>query len=302
MSDSENYRIYTTKQEAHKALSTLSGIINGFSLDNFVPDEEVNELHLWCKKHQHLIDRYPIKEFITSIKSQLHISLSQEERQEILEDIYWLSIKYEKDNDFYNLVTRDLQYLQGLCHGVLSDGVLADDEIVGIHDWLNDHQHLIGHFPYDEISSLLLEILGDGVIEDQERIRLKAYLNEFVSLNNQEVNNSIIQKIKDINIGGICTSNPEIIFPEKSFCLTGTLKIGPKKEISDKILNLGGEIHTSLRVKTDYLIVGSDGNPAWAFACYGRKVEKAMEIRRNGGKISIIHEGDFNDALLESYN
>ena len=33
--------------------------------------------------------------------------------------------------------------------------------------------------------------------------------------------------------------------------------------------------------KTDYLIVGDNGNQAWAFACYGRKVEKALYQTKN---------------------
>ncbi len=60
---------------------------------------------------------------------------------------------------------------------------------------------------------------------------------------------------------------------------------------------LGGIPTKSLTKKTDYLIVGDNGNQAWAFACYGRKVEKALELRKNGHKISLIHEFDFMDAI-----
>jgi hypothetical protein len=45
--------------------------------------------------------------------------------------------------------------------------------------------------------------------------------------------------------------------------------------------------------KTNYLLVGSDGNPCWAFSCYGRKVEKAVEMRKEGYSIQIINENDF---------
>ena len=49
--------------------------------------------------------------------------------------------------------------------------------------------------------------------------------------------------------------------------------------------------------KTDYLIVGNEGNPCWAFSCYGRKVEKAVELRKKGSNIQIINEDDFWNAL-----
>jgi hypothetical protein len=49
----------------------------------------------------------------------------------------------------------------------------------------------------------------------------------------------------------------------------------------------------SVSRKTNYLIVGDDGNPCWAFACYGRKVEKAINLRKQGTQIIIVHENDF---------
>lgn len=66
-----------------------------------------------------------------------------------------------------------------------------------------------------------------------------------------------------------------------------------EKTISD----LGGIPTKTLTKKTDYLIVGDNGNQAWAFACYGRKVEKALGLRKSGHKISLIHEYDFIDAI-----
>ena len=49
--------------------------------------------------------------------------------------------------------------------------------------------------------------------------------------------------------------------------------------------------------KTNYLIIGSEGNTCWAFSCYGRKVEKAMEMRKNGVNIVLVNEIDFWDSI-----
>lgn len=56
---------------------------------------------------------------------------------------------------------------------------------------------------------------------------------------------------------------------------------------------------SSVSNKTDYLIIGADGNPCWAYACYGRKVEVAVKLRKEGGKILLVHEYDFLDALAD---
>ncbi|HPN82790.1 MAG TPA: NAD-dependent DNA ligase, partial [Spirochaetota bacterium] len=58
-----------------------------------------------------------------------------------------------------------------------------------------------------------------------------------------------------------------------------------------------GQVQDRVTEETDYLVVGSGGSPYWAFSCYGRKVERAMNLRRDGHPVSIVHESDFWDAL-----
>ncbi len=47
----------------------------------------------------------------------------------------------------------------------------------------------------------------------------------------------------------------------------------------------------------NHLVVGGDGNPCCSYACYGRKVEKAIELRKTGAEIVIVHEFDLHDAI-----
>ena len=49
--------------------------------------------------------------------------------------------------------------------------------------------------------------------------------------------------------------------------------------------------------KTNYLIVGNAGNPCWAYACYGRKIEEAVALRKEGAQVTIVNETDFWDAV-----
>ena len=55
----------------------------------------------------------------------------------------------------------------------------------------------------------------------------------------------------------------------------------------------------SVSAKLDYLIIGADGNPCWAYACYGRKVEKAVDLRKTGSRLLLVHENDFHDAVAD---
>ena len=139
--------------------------------------------------------------------------------------------------------------------------------------------------------------MSDGKIEEEELLVLKAYLNQFVNLENKSIEHQLNRETQDINISGHCTSNPDIDIDGKTFCVTGVLKSGNRASLEKQISDLGGIPTKTLTKKTDYLIVGDNGNSAWAFACYGRKVEKALEMRKGGHTILLIHEFDFIDVI-----
>lgn len=295
--DQQKLLVFTTKSRADKALNTLKGILLGINLDDIVTPEEINELHKWVETFRDLINRNPFKEFMSIIEETISNSIPQ---KEAIEDLYWLCQKYEADNYYYNAVTTDLQTLEGLCHGILSDGVISDQEVFNLHEWLSSNEHLNSYYPYDEIRSLVLSIVSDKKIEDEERLILKAYLKQFVDIQDNNVAKKIDKETIGINISAYCTSEPEVTFRGKTFCITGILQRGSRKQLCEDILKLGGLPVDIVTRKTDYLIIGDNGNQAWAFACYGRKVEKALGLRKEGHNIMLIHEFDFADIVDDS--
>ena len=68
-------------------------------------------------------------------------------------------------------------------------------------------------------------------------------------------------------------------------------------EVVETITQLGGKARSSVSAKTDYLVVGNAGNPCWAYACYGRKIEEAVNLRKEGASVVIVNETDFWDAV-----
>ena len=289
--------VFTSKSRADKAINSLKGILLGIISNETVNKTELEELKKWAENHHDLINRNPFKEFMAII----HETASQNiDGKESIEDLYWLCQKYEGDNYYYNAITSDLQLLQGICHGILADGVIDEKEIFSLEKWLEGNTHLNTYYPYDEIRSLILSIVSDRKIDEEEKLVLKAYLKQFVKIENKEISKKIDDETKDINITGHCTSDPDIEIKGKTFCITGILKSGSRSEIEKQISALGGIPTKNVNKETDYLIVGDNGNQAWAFACYGRKVEKALELRKNGHTITLIHEFDFMDILEDS--
>lgn len=295
--DDLSYKKFTSKSEADKAINSVKGILIGIKMDGVVDDSELKELDGWCKKNYELINRNPFREFMLVIQEAIR---EPDSRLDLIEDLTWLCQKYENDNIYYNAVTSELQTLQGICHGILSDGVIEDSEVHQLDSWLDKHNFLSTYYPYDEIRSLLTSVLADGIIDDEERKRLFAYFNEFVSITDNKIAKTVIDNIQGTKITGICTSDPQVDFDGRTFCFTGISKHAPRKEIAAKIEELGGIFKSGITNNTDYLIVGDNDNPCWAFACYGRKVEKAINLRKEGKNISIIHEFDFWDILEDA--
>src|SRR5699024_2888214 len=292
-----DYRMFTSKAEIHKAINALIGIIKGVEFDGEVSDDELTEITNWCSLHRHLKSKSPFKEIIPSLDDALEDNhLTQEE----IEDILWLCNKVVNGDDFedfYNLVTSSIQQLEGILHGMLADNELSEKEILQLSDWMGENEMLKGTYPFDEIDSLLVDVLKDGVISDDEKHKLTAFSGNFIDTRiSYNINEPEIKALQEkYSINGICAANPEISFADKTFCFTGTSNKATRNEIAKIIEGKGGLFNNNITKKTQFLIVGGDGNPCWAFACYSRKVEKAIKLRKEGQQVVIVHESDFWD-------
>ena len=80
---------------------------------------------------------------------------------------------------------------------------------------------------------------------------------------------------------------------------TGKSNKATRQENAEMKKKNNGNYHDSITKKTNYLIIGSEGNTCWAFSCYGRKVEKAIDLRKSGCNIQIVKEIDFWDAIIQ---
>lgn len=298
MINERTYRKYTKPSELDKAVNTLFGLIKGIKADAKIKPAEISELANWCVLHQQLSDRHPFSEILPVVQNALSDGILTEEE---CEDVLWVCENTFHESPYYDLITSSMQILHGILHGVLADGILNDTEIRKLAQWIEESCFLAGTYPYDEINSLLTAALSDGVISDDERNMLIAYFGNFVdTTSSYNINLEELSKLRSqYTVDGICSICPEITVKDKHFCFTGESRKLTRSQFEDYILSLGGQFDKTPTLKTDYLIVGNAGNPCWAFACYGRKVEKAVSMRKKGGKILIVNEFDFWDAVQD---
>ena len=295
----EEYRPFMAKAELHKSVNALIGMLEGVSIDRQITADEIVEVRNWYELHQHLMDCHPFSEILPVLGAALSDGTLDTDE---ISDLLWLCnnvVNAKEFPEYFGLVTCGIQQLEGILHGIMADNVITDKEILQLREWMDDHDFLCGTYPFDEIYSLLVAAREDGIISEDERNMLKAFFSTFIdtreSYNISEIDVKALQE--KYTIGGICATDPDISFKDKIFCFTGESKKAHRAEIAQMIEQAGGIFNNNVVKKTDYLIVGADGNPCWAFACYGRKVEKAIELRKAGAHIVVVNELDFWDAL-----
>lgn len=295
--DLRAYVHFTGKSRLDKSINSLLGLIEGIAIDGQINPAEIALMKMWLEDHRDLRARHPYSELIPVVEEALSDGiLDAEERA----DLTWLCEKM-RSTEFFDKVTADLQRLHALVGGIAADGVVTEAELRGLSEWLDDHDHLRTCWPYDEIGSLTSKVLADGRIDDKEQKLLHQFFSEFLAvLDERTIVSPVLAEGPEVTLGALCAVMPEIKFPGSSFCFTGASAKMKRKGFEELVQKLGGEPHTSVTSKLHFLVIGAEGNPCWSYACYGRKVEKAVELRRKGVRVVLVHENDFHDAVMDA--
>lgn len=166
-----------------------------------------------------------------------------------------------------------LNKLHDIISDILEDGVISEDELLFMLDWKQQHIYLSDKFPYNKMYKALDDIIADGVITKSELNSLKLLFNYIINPSNQ-------------------FSDCPCSIADKHICLTGEFNIGRSK-LETLIEQSGGIVDKTVKLATNYVVIGSQGSDMWISGNYGRKVEKAMELIEKGKDIKIIKENDF---------
>lgn len=288
---------FTGKSQLEKSINSLLGLLEGIAIDGKVNSGEVGLLRIWLEDHQDVAHRHPFNELIPTVAAAVSDGvLDAEERA----DITWLCERL-RSTEFFDKVTADLQRLHALVGGIAADRVISLEELRGLSEWLAEHEHLKTCWPYDEIDALNTRVLADGHIDEAEHQMLLDFFTEFLAvLDERTIVQPVVATGIDKTIGALCAVAPEVAFRGSTFCFSGASSKYKRSDFEALVRELGGEPLSNVSAKLNYLVIGADGNPCWAFACYGRKVEKAVELRRKGVRVVIVHENDFHDAVLDA--
>jgi len=293
--DLPSYFNFTGKARLEKSINSLLGIVEGISADAKINPTEVGFLRNWISEHLAVAEKHPFNELLPVVMRALDDGILTEDEQQ---DIVWLCERL-RSTEYFNLITADMQRLHAVVGAIAADGEVTEGELRGLSVWLADHDYLKTCWPYDEIDSLVTKVLSDGRIDEQEHRLIQGFFAEFVALyDDRAIASPLVAE--NALLMGLCAVCPEISFAESTFCFTGESSKYSRSELSGLVQGLGGTVVSGVSGKLDYLVIGADGNPCWAYACYGRKVEKAVELRKQGKRIVLVHEHDFHDAVVDA--
>ena len=292
--DDFSYRRFTGPQRRDKALRTFSGLLDGILVDRVVTREEIRELSDWITDNRCFAKDLAFGRLLSAAEKA--ISDKKLDSDEV-EDLRWLCASASSESSYFGAVTHEIQLLQGILHGVLADGRLPEVELRRLIDWIEKNRHLRDCYPITEIESVITSVLSDGAISEADEELAKQVFECFCTPSENYAIRRAKQRSHHLSVGGVCAVDPEVVVHGRQFCFTGISPIRPRAQLHEMIRMRGGVPRDTVVADLDYLVVCENVNEAWAFCAYGRKVERAMTMRRSGAKVLVIRERDLLDSF-----
>ena len=75
-----------------------------------------------------------------------------------------------------------------------------------------------------------------------------------------------------------------------TFCLTGDFVSGDRDSVHTMLKYLGANTSPNVSKQVNYLVIGTLASKNWLYTSHGRKIEKALLLKRENVDITIISE------------
>ncbi len=196
--------------------------------------------------------------------------------------------------NFENNVSKAIDQLSGICEGILADGIVNDQEARFFADYLKRFAPYEPVWPFTDILDRVKRIFADGLCDQEELKELKTVMQALCGQKDY-----LEAEVTHSTSLPFCTPLPRpIIFPKRNFIITGKFAYGTRRAVMDAIDSLKGVADDSTPTQdTHYLVIGFLASRDWAHSNFGRKIERAVELRKRGSGISIISEDHWRSFL-----
>jgi NAD-dependent DNA ligase len=200
------------------------------------------------------------------------------------------------EEEFYRTVnddrvsSRHIDELLGLARGLCADNILNALELEVLQNWVANHLSANDQPLMQTLYTRIAEILADGLVDQDEHSEIFEFLK---GLGGEPVELGEVLKPSTLPL---CCPPPKVQFQGRSFAFTGTFAFGQRKACEKAVADLGGSAG-SLTKSTDYLVIGCYVTESWKHSSMGNKILKAVKMRSDGVKLSIISEDHWKRFL-----
>jgi hypothetical protein len=287
-------RGFASGEEVERELIRLAGLLEGIALDGRILPVEVVELRAWCAARAKVAKRSPFREVVGRLMAAIADGVLDEEERA---DLLWMCGRARAPNPYWDVARSDMQTLQGVLAGIGADRRVTERELKLLRTLLASCRHLTGTWPYDEIDAVLRRVLADGRIDEDEHRFLVAFTRSFLTGREGAPRTPAFNE--ELVRFGAFAVEPDVQFPGRRFCVTGTSPAKERGRLERVVADLGGTAVREVGPDVDYLVVDAPRDAAWAFSSHGRKVEQALALRQQGARLTIVHADDFWSAAAE---
>lgn len=200
------------------------------------------------------------------------------------------------DNELLNVFNReridDRQVAEviGIAHGIIADGKVNQTEVEYLQKWLASRVHITGNPVVRLLHDRVQAIMADGIVDDDEARDL---MDTLVAFAGGDFEMGEPGKASSLPL---CNPAPKMQFYGAPICFTGTFGFGSRKDCESAALALGAE-PGNLTSKTRYLVIGTYATDSWSQSAFGRKIEKAVDLRTAGKPINIVGEAHWIEQM-----
>lgn len=186
-----------------------------------------------------------------------------------------------------NNVSKAIDQLSGICAGILADGIVTEAEAEFFAQWVHKYAQLEPIWPFTDILARVHRVFADGRCDEAEREELKGVMQAICGFTQDP-------KPAETYSCTLPLDSPPpspVEFQGRNFNITGRFAFGTRKKVFQTIEGMGGIATDSPPTReSHYLVIGTFASRDWAFTNYGRKIERAVELRKDHGRISILSE------------
>lgn len=193
-----------------------------------------------------------------------------------------------------NNVSKAIDQLSGICAGILADGVVTEKEAAFFAEWVRKFAPYEPVWPFTDILARIDRIFADGHCDAEEQEELKAIMEALCGYTSSSAPEETYSTSLPLN----SPLPDQVTFSKHVFNITGKFSLGTRQKVMEAIRKHGGTPFDSSPTRdSHYLVIGTFASRDWAHTNYGRKIERAVELRESGSGIAIISEEHWRKFL-----